>query len=152
MTHKIKTTEQLDHPSYKDKETFDFQLLLDKNHYTNLNSLHICFLVRFRKATDATAPIDATMVPANNFFAHWVKEINITKYGKNKQLIPTSMPQEIYQYSNTMLRNLPEKYLKKLRKHFLFSEKEVICTAGVEMITTNSHIGFLFVIFVISKR
>ena len=62
------------------------------------------------------------MAPANNFFTHWVKEINVTKYDTNKQ----STPQEIYQYSDAMLRHLPEKYLKKLRRHFLFSEKEVI--------------------------
>ena len=30
------TIEQVAHPSYKDLETFDFQLLLDKNSYTNL--------------------------------------------------------------------------------------------------------------------
>ena len=99
MLDKIKTVEQLAHPFYKDKETFDFQLLLDKNHYTNLNSLHICFPIRIRKATDATVAIEANMVTVDNFFAHWIKEIGITKYGTNKQLIPISTPQEIYQYS-----------------------------------------------------
>ena len=77
------------------------------------------------------------MAPVNNFFAHWVKEIDITKYGTNKQLIPTSTPQEIYQYSDAMLKHLPEKYLKKLRKHFLFSKKEVIYTAGVNRRPNN---------------
>ena len=43
MIDKIKTIEQPAHPSYKDKKTFDFQLLLDKNHYTNLNSLTYLF-------------------------------------------------------------------------------------------------------------
>ena len=51
----IKTVEQVAYPSYKDKETFDFQLLLDKNLYTNLNSLHFVFTLRIRKATNATA-------------------------------------------------------------------------------------------------
>ena len=131
MIDKIKTIEQPDHPSYNDKEKFDCQLLLDKNQYTDLNSLHICFPVRFRKAKNGE-PIDMTIAPVNNVFAHGVKEINIIKYGTNKQLIPTSTPQEIYQYSDAMLRHLPEKYSKKLRKHVLFSEKEVIYTAGVD--------------------
>ena len=47
MIDKIRTIEQPAHPSYKDKETFDFQLLLDKNQYTNLNSLQVCFPIRF---------------------------------------------------------------------------------------------------------
>ena len=118
MIDKIKTYEQPAHPFYKDKETFDFQLLLDKNQYTN--------------TTNTTTAIDATMAPVNNFFAHWVKEIDITKYGTNKQLIPTSTPREIYQYSDAMLKYLSEKDLKKLRKHVLFSKKEVIYTAGVD--------------------
>ena len=130
MIDGIKTIEQPAHHEYKDKETFDFQLLLDKNHYTNLNSLPICFPIRFRKATNATAAIDAKLAPVNNFLAHLVKEIN-------KQLIPTSTPQEINQNSDVMSTHLPEKYLKKLRKHFLFSEKAVIYTAGVDRRPNN---------------
>ena len=61
MLDVTKTTEQVGHPSYKDKETFDFQLLLDKNLYTNLNSLHFVFTLRIRKAIEATAQIEANM-------------------------------------------------------------------------------------------
>ena len=110
--------EQPAHPSYKDKETFDFHLRLDKNHYTNLNNLHICFPIRFQKAANAAAAIDRTLAPVNNFFDHWVKEIDITKYGTNKQLIPTFTPQEIYQHSDAMLNYLPEKKSKKTEKTF----------------------------------
>ena len=53
MLDKITTIEQPAHLSYKDKETLDVQLLLDKNQYSNLNSLHICFPIRFRKLTNA---------------------------------------------------------------------------------------------------
>ena len=123
MLDDIKTVEQVAHPSCKDKETFDFQLLLDKSHYTNLDSLHICIPITIRIATNATAAIEGNMMTVNNFFAHWIKEIVITKYGTNKQLIPTSTPREIYQYSDSMLKHLPEKSLKKIRKHFLYSRK-----------------------------
>ena len=47
MVDDIKTIEQVAHPSYKNLETFDFQLLLDKNLYTNLNSVHFAFLIKF---------------------------------------------------------------------------------------------------------
>ena len=50
MLDNIKTIEQVAHPSYKDKETFDFQLLLDKNLYTNLNSLHFIFYFENKKS------------------------------------------------------------------------------------------------------
>ena len=92
MLDDIKTVEQVTHPSYRDKEAFDFQLLLDKNPYTNLDSLFFVFTLRIRKATDATAQTEANMMTENNFFVHWIKEIGITKYGTMKQLISTSTP------------------------------------------------------------
>ena len=62
MLDDIKTVEQVAHQSYQGLETLDFQLLLDKNRYTDLNSLHICFPMRIRKATDVTANIEANMI------------------------------------------------------------------------------------------
>ena len=48
-----KTIGQVAHPSYKDLETFfncfNFQLLLVKNLYTNSNSVHFVFPIKFKK-------------------------------------------------------------------------------------------------------
>ena len=49
MLDDIKTIEQVAHPSYKDLETFDLQFLLDKNLYTNLNSVHFVFPIKLKK-------------------------------------------------------------------------------------------------------
>ena len=38
-----------------------------------------------------------------------------------------------------MLKHLPDKYLKNIRKHFLFSEKVVIYTAGVDKRPNNDN-------------
>ena len=70
MLDDIKTIEQVAHPSYKDLETFDFQLLFDKNLYTNLNSAHFVFLIKFFKKSDINADIGADLITLNNFFAH----------------------------------------------------------------------------------
>ena len=43
------------------------------------------------------------MIMLNNFLAHFVKEISVTKYGSDKELIPTFFPYEIYEYSDAML-------------------------------------------------
>ena len=39
------------------------------------------------------------MIMVNNFFAHFVEGISVTKYGSNKELITTFSPYEIYQYA-----------------------------------------------------
>ena len=83
MLDDIKTMEQEAHPSYKDLETFDFNLILDKNLYTNLNSLHFVFLIKIKKKTNVNSDISDDTITVNNFFAHWIKEISITKYGTN---------------------------------------------------------------------
>ena len=48
-------------------------------------------------------------------------EINITRYGSDKQLMPTFSPYKIYQYSDVTLKHLPEKALKKLEKRYIIA-------------------------------
>ena len=51
-----------------------------------------------------------------------IKEISMTKYGYDKQLIPTFSPYEIYQYSNSML---PKKSVDIIKKAMVYSNKPV---------------------------
>ena len=44
-----------------------------------MKSVHVCFTIRFRKLTSAAANLAAHLMPVNNFFAHWDKEIDMTK-------------------------------------------------------------------------
>ena len=126
MLDDIKTIEQVAHPPYKDLEIFDFQLLLDKNLYTNLNSVHFVFPIKFKKRSDINVDIGTDLITVNIFFAHWIKEISITKYGTNKELTPTTTPQEIFQYFDAMLKHLPAKCLKVIENDLLHSKEEVV--------------------------
>ena len=78
-----------------------------------------------KKITNDANDIDNDLITVNNFFAHFIKEISIARYGKDKQLMPTFPPYEIYQYSDAMLKYLPEKALKKLQNDLLYSKKKV---------------------------
>ena len=97
--------------------------ILDKNYYTNLKYLHLCFPIGFRKLTNAAKDLDPNLVPVNNFFVHWIKEIDITNYGTNKNLIPNTTPQEVYRYSDAMLKYLQENICQN---DLLFSKKVVV--------------------------
>ena len=59
---------------------------------------------------------------------HLIKEISITKYGSDKELIPTFSPYEIYQYSDDMLKHLPKDSPKKLKKQCFIANKAFILT------------------------
>ena len=126
MTEKIITIEQPTDPSYKEKEGLGFELISDNNSYTNLESFHICFHIHFKKFPNTAANLDTDIYLVNKFFPHWVKEINILKKGTNKFLIPTLTLQEIYQYSDLMLKHWPKNVLKMIENDLLYREELVI--------------------------
>ena len=125
MLDDIDTREMVASPSYKDKEELDFQILLTDNYYVNPSNIHICFPIKIKKKSNNSSNIDDDLITVNNFFAHWVKEISITKYRSDKELPPTFSPWEVYQYSDAMLKHLPKDSLKTLRKHLLYSKEKV---------------------------
>ena len=109
-----------------------FNCYLTKILNTNLNSVHFVFPIKLFKKSDINADIGADLITVNIFFAHWIKEISITKYSTNKELTPTTTPQEIYQYSDAMLKHLPAKSLKVTEKAFLYSKKEVVISYNLD--------------------
>ena len=125
MLDDIDTREKVAHPSYKDKEELGFQILLTESYYVNPANIHICFPIKIKKKSDNTANIDDNLITVNSFFAHWVKERSITKYGSDKELPPTFSPWEVYQDSDQLLKHLPRDALKTLQKTLLFSKKIV---------------------------
>ena len=129
MLDDIDTREKFAHSSYKDKEQLDFQIILTDNYYVNPSNVHICFPIEIKKKSDNTADIDKDLITVNIFFAHWVKEISITKYGSDKELPPTFSPWEIYQYSDQLLKHMSKDSLKTIQKTHLFSKKPVYFTS-----------------------
>ena len=114
-------------------EQLDFQILLTENYYVNPNSIHICFPIKMKKATNKAADIDNDLMTVNNFFAHWVKEVSVTKYGSDKELPPIFSPYEVYQYADSMLKHLPKDALKIIEKTHSYSKQAVyFADAGID--------------------
>ena len=124
MLEDIDTREKVAHPSYTDMEQLEFQILLAYNYYINPSSINICFPIK-KKKNNQNLYIDADLMTVNNFFAHFVKEVSVTKYGSDKELIPTFPTYEIYQYADPMLKHLPKDALKTIEKTLLYSKKSV---------------------------
>ena len=64
--------------------------------------------------------IDANMITVNYFFAYWIKEKDIARYGDNLQIVPINTT-DIYRYSDAMLKNTPQKVffiVKKCRQTY----------------------------------
>ena len=66
------------------------------------------------------------MIPVNNFFAHWIKGINIKRYGDDIAVLPINKTLDIYRYSESLLKHLPDDVLKIFQEDILYSKKPVI--------------------------
>ena len=82
----------------------------------------IALLIYIQKATDATANIDATMTVVNNFFAHWLKELDIKRYPNEIRILPTNDTVDIYRYLEKILKTFPQKALDTIKEMLLYSK------------------------------
>ena len=67
------------------------------------------------------------MIPAKNFFAHWIKDVAVKRYGDDIAVLPINTTQGTYRYSESMLKHLPKDVLATFQHELLYSKKKVIC-------------------------
>ena len=65
------------HPSYKDMDELDFQILLTDNYFVNLSNIHLFFPMKIKESSDEARDIDDELATVNNFFAHLIKAISV---------------------------------------------------------------------------
>ena len=99
-------------------------------HRTNYSSLTIVLPIQIKKAANAAVDIDGTMTTVNNFFAHWLKEVDIKRYPDDIRILPTNNTVDIYRYSEKMLKHLPAKSLDTLKETLLYDKAKVILPGG----------------------
>ena len=62
----VKTRDKTAESPCKDMQNLEFHLLLIANHYTNSNSLHLCFSIKIKKVTNANNNIGDDLITVNN--------------------------------------------------------------------------------------
>ena len=93
-------------------EMLEFVIELTANHYLNFSNIVLCLPIAFRKTTNKAQPTDDDMIPVNNFIAHWIKDLNIKRYGDDIAVLPINKTLDIYRYSESMLKHLLDDVLK----------------------------------------
>ena len=68
--------------TFIDKKTFEFTIELAANAHTNYSSMCIVLPIQIKKSTDKTANVN--VITLNNFFCHWLKEIDKTLSRRRK--------------------------------------------------------------------
>ena len=94
-------------PNWSDLRAFEFNMLLIANMATNFNNMHLCMPMKIKKNTNVATDIEEDFIMVNNFFAHFIKEIHIKRYGDDVRILPTNNTVHVYRYSGAMLKLMP---------------------------------------------
>ena len=94
--------------TYSGLKIAEFNIQLSNNEYMNFHDVQLVFPLKIKKKTNVANDIDNTLMTVNNFFAHWIKEIDIQKLGDDHPILPTINTVEIYKYSDQILKHLPK--------------------------------------------
>ena len=92
----------------------------------NFHSVHLVFPLKIKK-TNVANDILATEIMVNNFFAHWIKEIDIKRLDDDIPTLPTTNMINIYRYSDAMLKHLSKKRQKSLKTICYILKKKLSC-------------------------
>ena len=72
--------------------------------------------IQIKKKSDKTADIDGTLMTVNNFFCHWLKEIDIKRYPDELRILQTNNTVEMYRYAAQILKHMPKKALEAINE------------------------------------
>ena len=61
------------------------------------------------------------MIPVNNFYMHWIKDVNIRRYGGDIAVLLINKTLDTYRYSDAMLKHLPKDVLATLQEDLLIA-------------------------------
>ena len=86
----------------------------------NFHNVHLVFPIKIKKSTNNATNLDATVMADNNLFAHWIKEINLKRYGDKIPILPLINTSDIYKYSDAMLKFEEDDALKTYQYHLLY--------------------------------
>ena len=111
--------------TYRVLKIATFNIQLSANIYMNFHDVHLVFPLRIKKKTDDANEIDDGEITVNNFFAHWIKEIDIKCYGDDLPVLPLTNTVGIYKYSDAKLKHVEDDALEVLQYNLLYSKKKV---------------------------
>ena len=111
--------------TYKDLKTAEFNIQLSSNQCMNFHNVHLVFPMKIKKSTNVANNLAATDITVNNFFAHWIREIDIKRLGDDTPILPTTNTVEIYKYSDAILKHIPKNALAVIQNDLLYSKKKV---------------------------
>ena len=76
-----------------------------------------------KKSSNVANDLADDVITVNNCFAHWIKELDIKRYGDNIPILLLTNTDEIYQYFDAILKHVEGDALKSIQNDLLYSNK-----------------------------
>ena len=111
--------------AYTDKKMLQFSLRLPTNAYTNFSTMELVLPVYFAKKSNKATAIDATTCTVNNFFTHWIKEIDVTRNNDTYKILPTNNITPLYDHAGKILKYMPTAALNTIKASLLYDKTKV---------------------------
>ena len=127
--------------TYKDLKVAEYTIQLSNNEYMNFHNVHLVFPMKIKKKSNVANDILADEITVNNFFAHWIKEIDNKRLGDDISILPTTNTIPIYRYSDRLLKHMPKDSLAIIENNLLYSKKKVKLPAGEDKRDTHTAAG-----------
>ena len=86
--------------------------------------------MKFKSKTDNNNDLAADTVTINNFFAHWIRKLNIVRYGDERAILPTANTVDVYWCSDESLKHMPKEDLTTTENNLLYCKEKVILADG----------------------
>ena len=134
----LQTKQKFASETYAQKNNVECEIILPTNEYTNFNNMHLFPPKKIKSKADNNNDIAAGTMPVNNFFVHWIKEVDIQRYGDDVPVLPLKTI-EVYRYFDDMLKHLPKDALETFEVMLLYSKKKVELTGDRDRRLNNSN-------------
>ena len=95
--------------------------------------------IQIKKSTNAATNIDNDMVTVNNFFARWLKEVDIKRYPDDISITPTNNTVSIAD-SAQMLKHMPAIALDTIKETLLYDKQKVSLPADTDRRSHDSQV------------
>ena len=98
----------------------------------NFHNVYLVFPMKIKKSSSVANDLADDVITVNNFFGHWIKELNIKRYGDDIPILPltNTVLIQIYKYSDVMLKHIEDDGLKSFQNDLLYSNKKVSLSTG----------------------
>ena len=106
--------------TYKSLKVAEFNIKRTNNQYMNFH-VYLVFPMKIKKSSDVANNLADDVITVNNFLAHWIKELNIKRYGDDIPILPLT---------NAILKHMEGDASKTFQTDLLYSTKKVSLPTG----------------------